>query len=573
VADEIILVDTGSTDRTVEIARRYGAKVSFFEWTKDFSEARNVALGLATSDWILVLDADEVLDPSSAILLKRILQIGGKPGVVRMYFLREISYYNADGQTEQAAEHKNLRLFPNLPAIRYRGKIHEQVVYEGDLPAERLTTPLIIHHYGYMSTELDRKDRNERNLELLRKAIEENPDEPFHKYNMGCQLYFAGRHPEALKYFDEVIEKIPPGSSSGYLPMSYVLAAVCLDQMKKPAEAVGRLRKILESVPSLADAHYHLGRILTSLGAIEEAERHLHLAISAQTEFSDYLGNFDISTTTWKPLVALGILKTRQGKWEEALDYFYKACTHKPDEEGVWAYIGQCFLHLGRFEKAHEYYAKVHEMSPGRVDFFQEWAKSLISLGRNEEAARIIEMYLRAQGQGDPAIARVLAKEGLDREALKCLDKYIEKNQYNYEAWMLRGTIFLRSGDHRNALRDLQRSVELNPESAGAHNNLGAILARMGDHGGAREHYLLAASVGTGRAEALYNLIEADLAMGGVRKVEEDLPFIFERLERCAESDPQSPEISGVIEKLQSVMPPGEQENLGILKRRLRVDR
>lgn len=206
VADEIIVVDTGSTDRTVEIARKFGAKVYHAEWTHDFAAARNVSLSKATGDWILVLDADEVLDPASAPMLKKVLLSGNVPGRIRMYYLREINYLMKGDLAQESSEHQNMRLFPNRPDIRYVGRIHEQVKYIGRDPEawktmspgapepddgtliERFTTPLLLHHYGYISEEWDRKDRDARNLALLQKAIVETPDDPFTHFNLGCHL-------------------------------------------------------------------------------------------------------------------------------------------------------------------------------------------------------------------------------------------------------------------------------------------------------------------------------------------------------------------------------------------------
>lgn len=160
--DELIVVDTGSTDQTKQIAVECGAKVYDFAWTDSFAEARNFALEQASGDWMLVLDADEYLETGSAELIKEF--VAGPLAIGRVNI---ISKYLDNGEVRYASSPIS-RLFPK--GVTYKGDIHEQVV--SDLP-HRLT-PITVHHDGYYQT-----NKTERNIPLLQKGLQKDQNNPY----------------------------------------------------------------------------------------------------------------------------------------------------------------------------------------------------------------------------------------------------------------------------------------------------------------------------------------------------------------------------------------------------------
>jgi len=146
-ADEMIVVDTGSRDATPELAERCGAKVYAFAWNDDFAEARNFSLDRASGDWILLLDADERLDPAGRPAIRDILGSD-----LRLASLTVVNYYGGDppdpARSNRLAQY---RLFRNSPKLRFKGAIHEQLERVPELtPASVVRLPAVIHHYGYM---------------------------------------------------------------------------------------------------------------------------------------------------------------------------------------------------------------------------------------------------------------------------------------------------------------------------------------------------------------------------------------------------------------------------------------
>jgi glycosyltransferase involved in cell wall biosynthesis len=161
VVDHIVIVDTGSTDNTLEIAKSYNADVYHFDWVDDFSAARNFALSRSASDWILYLDADERLDKNSHNLLKKIVADDEKLGV-------RCKIYNIDEINKKPKIQNSTRLFKYSNKIKFTGKAHEQI--ESSLLENGykiIDSDLWINHLGYNIDKNGLVKKAERNLKLL----------------------------------------------------------------------------------------------------------------------------------------------------------------------------------------------------------------------------------------------------------------------------------------------------------------------------------------------------------------------------------------------------------------------
>ncbi|MGB6008054.1 glycosyltransferase [Castellaniella sp.] len=191
--DDVIVLDTGSADDTVAIARRFGARVHHFEWIDDFSAARNAALAYSDADWNLILDADNWLESGHEALRS----LGTAP------FMGQIAIVNRFMQGDEVRESTEWvpRLLPR--GIRYAGRIHEQPVNDQGLSRRRLDIRL--GHDGYMPAGLEaKKGRNEA---LLRLALSESPQDPYLLFQLGKELSIYERHGEAVGYFLQAVER------------------------------------------------------------------------------------------------------------------------------------------------------------------------------------------------------------------------------------------------------------------------------------------------------------------------------------------------------------------------------
>ena len=201
--DEIVIVDTGSQDATVEIARSFGAKVIEFPWTGSFAEARNVSFDAASGDWLMYLDADEVLVAED---LEKLRALTGHTWREAFYLVE--TNFTGDLTDGTAVTHNAMRIFRNRPEYRFEGRLHEQIGMRlpGYLPERLEQTSVRVEHYGYLGAVRDAKEKSRRNIELLLAQQAESPPTAFLHFNLGSEYAAAGDGPAALAEFEKLKE-------------------------------------------------------------------------------------------------------------------------------------------------------------------------------------------------------------------------------------------------------------------------------------------------------------------------------------------------------------------------------
>ncbi len=285
IAHEIIVVDTGSTDRTVEIAREHGAKIYTFKWDDNFSHARNAALERATGDWILFLDADEELTPEAVQTLAKEMS---NPNVIAY----RLPLHNA-GMNEVCGGYVP-RLYRNAPGLFYHSRVHEQVypsilvrAGEWKLAAELGTTRII--HHGYEDELVRSRGKAERNLKLLKLAVEEWPGEPNLLMNFGLELARSDRREEGLVQYRAAFDAMSTQSMEEYVPeLREVLLtqyAFQLLQAGRQNEAVEVLHsKLARLAPLTASHHFLLGLAYLDLKQFEKGAEQFRQCLSKRKQ-------------------------------------------------------------------------------------------------------------------------------------------------------------------------------------------------------------------------------------------------------------------------------------------------
>ncbi|MBQ9136043.1 MAG: glycosyltransferase family 2 protein [Lachnospiraceae bacterium] len=197
---EIVLVDTGSTDKTVAIAKKYTDKVFSFAWINDFSAARNYSLNCATYDWVLVLDCDEYVTQLNPEGFKQF--INQYPKGVGMLSRR--NHYAMNGTDSVYTDH--VERFFDRRQYHYESIIHEQVRRLDGENFERVSIPLVVEHCGYSGTPEEMVKKAKRNNELLLKMLEETPDDPYLYFQIGQSYNSIHDDENACYYYGKGLE-------------------------------------------------------------------------------------------------------------------------------------------------------------------------------------------------------------------------------------------------------------------------------------------------------------------------------------------------------------------------------
>jgi tetratricopeptide (TPR) repeat protein len=323
LVDEIIVVDTGSADRTREIAASFGARVHDFPWCDSFAAARNEGLRHATGQWVLWLDADDRLDGEGRQRLARLL--AGLGDEAAAYVMKCRCLAGPDRDADTVVDH--LRLFRNDPALRWDYRVHEQV-----LPAVRRLghevrwSDVVIVHTGYQDGALRRR-KLERDLRLLRLEDADRPDEPFTLFNLGAAHLELGQPREALPLLQRSLDRSHPSDS--IVRKLYALMAQCHRQLGAPAAALAVCRAGQSHYPHDAELLFLEGALLEQLGRDADAEARW-LGLLAGRD-GPHFGSVVDGLRGPRARERLAALYARQGRHAEAEAQCRAAAALRPD--------------------------------------------------------------------------------------------------------------------------------------------------------------------------------------------------------------------------------------------------
>ncbi|MDR3469694.1 MAG: glycosyltransferase [Xanthobacteraceae bacterium] len=325
--DEIVVVDTGSRDDTIDIATKFPIRLHHFTWCDDFSAARNFALEQARSDWILYIDADERLDVPDDDALPRALADGTKVA----WRLRLHPRVGWTGYSE-------LRLFRNDPRIRFRGVIHETIwpgieAVMGTDGREVGSSDLSLHHVGY---EADQRPKNPRNIPLLRDHLARDPDNLFCWWHLGDCLRLAGDEEAAAEAWANGIARhraLAPDARSGL--GNSILHLALLKLRHRRGEAVDDLlAEALENFPDNLALQWMVAQVAVDRGDHDTARPILErlLAIDGDAFFEPQLA-YDKALFSHLSAELLALCAFRDGRFDEAARLYREAAHTSPDPE------------------------------------------------------------------------------------------------------------------------------------------------------------------------------------------------------------------------------------------------
>jgi len=273
VVYEQIVVDTGSTDRTVEIAEQMGAKVFHFEWIDDFSAARNYSIEQATGDWILITDADEyILAEDAGRLIEHIERVDSDPKTREDCLSFGCVGISIDENGNPMSRSNNMRMFRNIPSIRFFGRVHEHLAID-DTKIQWMND-VQLFHTGYSQSAIKEANKAERNISLLRTELLTDPDNMSMKAYLADSLKLTGDEDdsaEADRLFLEVIN-----SDAIIIRKLRVKAYVNLmnkrvNDRDKREECERLCQRALAEFPGCIDFEYFLASLLNYKGEFQAA--------------------------------------------------------------------------------------------------------------------------------------------------------------------------------------------------------------------------------------------------------------------------------------------------------------
>lgn len=325
--DEIVIVDTGSTDNTKKISSKYTEYIYDFEWTNDFAEARNYALTKANGEWILILDADEYVESEN--LKEFINALKQRTDNNDAY---EVKIYNFTGNYgEKIVQHKSARIFKNYAGISYSRAIHEQLVKKDSELGIGLCS-LIIYHSGYLSKTVNEKNKAERNAALIDKEISISGNKAFDYFNLGNEYMGVGDTQKALSAYVKAYSK---KKDFRYSWVSFCVIQIinCLiilkrykDALKVIADAEGIYAQSPD-FPCLKGHIYHLENryddAITTFESILNNKHHYVFPIAS----NDYL--------ELQPHIFLGEIYKIKKNYVKAVFHYSSALNINPKEQSI----------------------------------------------------------------------------------------------------------------------------------------------------------------------------------------------------------------------------------------------
>lgn len=455
--DEMIVVDTGSTDRTIQIAKSVGATVYSFPWTDSFAQARNESLKYASGDWIFWMDADDTLPAHSGEAIRQAAcsapeEIAGF--VIPVQFVEDSAL-----ATGTRVDH--VKLFRNRPGIAFEGRIHEQI-----LPSLRATGGLIarcaavVLHSGYDTSPEGQAKKRARDAKLLLLDLQERPNHPFVLFNLGMTDHYCGMHELAIEWLKKCLAVSVPEES--HVRKAYALLAVSLRELGKANECLQAIEEGLCVTPADPELHFQAGYTLTALGRYEEAKSHYTNVVGS--DIAAHFSSVDIGILGFKTFHNLGSVCMLLGEYLEAKQWWLKAVGAAPQFLPSVFELFTASIQAQDFTTAQQMLDAVWKVEGAS----ENWSLMGVRYGEATHEAGKAEGFLRDAVGSYPAaigprlvLARRLLQSGREEEAgghLAALN-----DQGVAEAAFYLGVSATRKGHLKTALAWMQRASALNP--------------------------------------------------------------------------------------------------------------
>jgi GT2 family glycosyltransferase/tetratricopeptide (TPR) repeat protein/2-polyprenyl-3-methyl-5-hydroxy-6-metoxy-1,4-benzoquinol methylase len=483
--DEIVIVDTGSKDRTPEICSEYASIIHHLQWCDDFSAARNESLKHARGEWIFWMDSDDTISADCGRKL-RALADGPHAENVLGYVMQVHCPGAGEAGEQDVTIVDHVKLFRNRSDLRFEGRIHEQL-----LPAIRRAggdvawTDIYVVHSGTDHSPEASERKLERDLRILKIELAERPRHPFVLFNLGMTYADSRQHDEAIDCLAQCIAVSTPDES--HLRKAYALLVSALSQAGRHDEARQRCQEGRAMYPDDKELLFRSAMLHHHFGRLPDAEQ-MYLAVLTGTE-ERHFTSIDRQLAGTKARHNLAIVYEDMGRFERAADQWRailaedaeylpawrglaEALFRRDDDGGVWKLLNQMDDQPGLC------------LRPTRQAIK---SRLLARAGDVAGARRTLESALDEAPQSAEllqGLSRLLFETATPEEAESALRRLTSLAPGDAAAWYNLGTICCQLSRYDEAVDAYQQSLTLRPDSEMTQRQLESALTRSEKRGG-----------------------------------------------------------------------------------------
>lgn len=320
---EIIVVDTGSTDHTVKIARKYTPNVYHFDWISDFSAARNYSISKAVNDYILVVDCDEYLEKDE-MTDELVMHLAEKITPSQIGMLNRLSPC-AEISDNNTVVHEHIARFFNRNYVHYEGSIHEQLVSITKEDLDFIPVPLTFYHIGYSTMDI-KKEKAFRNISMLEQELLPKGADPYIYFQLGQSYFGLSDYKRALSYFEKALS-MDVNEQEEYVQTLIESYGYCLIYLNRHTEALG-LEGVYSYFSGRADFVFLMGLIYMNNAIFDRAIKEFLKA----TTISEYAVD---GVNSFKAYYNAGVISECLGNIKDAKHYYKKCGNYMPAKERI----------------------------------------------------------------------------------------------------------------------------------------------------------------------------------------------------------------------------------------------
>jgi GT2 family glycosyltransferase/tetratricopeptide (TPR) repeat protein len=464
--DEMIVVDTGSTDDTPDIARELGAKVYEFPWCDDFAAARNKSLEFATGDWLFWMDSDDTIDQENGRKLRELADRAHPAHI--MGFVMQVRCPDGRGggayATDTAVDH--IKLVRNLPGIHFCRRIHEQVLTSIRLLGGDVEwTDIYVTHSGSDSTLEGRRRKQTRDFRILKLELKDDPDDTFTLFNLGMTLLDMGRPSQAISFLCRSLQMAASGES--HIRKIYAMLIQCYAELGRPETARRTCFQGLAVCPGDPEILFRKGIVEQSLGFLNDAEKSFLAVLQSQED--RHFSSLDQGIFGIKVWHNLALIYSQQGRQDLEIPAWRRALEFNRDNRTAWRGLLQALRTVRDTAGLKQVAVGEIETTPAEVAALAQ-AYLLSTEGALQELEDHLEAELSTSKSSELLhdLNEVAFRHELMHVAEKGLRLLIQQSPDDSSAWQNLAQVCMTLQKDREAIKCARRVLQLRPGYAPA---------------------------------------------------------------------------------------------------------